>query len=238
MFYLVKVARHPVFTSAFVVAALFPAMLSAAPIAQGSFGVAGAFSVPAGAQLSTTDSIFIGNGGSVLITSPGTFDLAGVGDAGDVVTLRDIPSLSGFTPISSFLTAADGTTVNLLSLNVAFRNQTFLNFYGDVDLLAPGFDATAGVLAGAATTIDNRMLTLALSISARAAAAPSNNENDQGQDDQGEDDQGEEEDTGAETPAAGEEPPADDVVSVPEPWSAAALAFGLTALAITRRRKF
>lgn len=234
MFYPVKIVRRPIMYSAALAALLSPALLQAAPIAQGSFGVAGAYTLAAGSSLSTADGMFVGNGGNFLITSPATFDLAAIGGYGTGVTLRDIPDFSPFTPISSFVTAGNGATVNLRSFNIALQNATFLNFYGEIDLLAPGFDLTSGIMTGTATSIDDHILAVAFNFAARPTAAPPQDGGD-------DDDQGE--DPGNPPPAGGEDeqPPAETPdetpVAVPEPWSAGVLALGLGAVAMVRRRR-
>jgi hypothetical protein len=226
MIYPVKVAA-----SAALAMLCLPSALYAGPLSEGSFGVAGAATLAQGHQLASADSIFIGNGGSVFVTSPGTFDLLGAGSIGARATLRDIPSLTTFGPLSGFLTASNGTTVDLLSLTVVHRSTNFLNFYGDVELLAPGFDATRGILSGAATTLDGRSLSLTLSISARPGA---------GRPDAGlppEQPPASREVPAEEETVAAVQDPAPAAIPVPEPWSVAALAFGLGAFAHARRRK-
>lgn len=219
----VKVAA----VSAALAALLFPSLLSAAPLSQGSFGVAGSLTLAAGRTLSDADALFIGNGGNVLVTGPGTFDLAGVGGYGSVARLSSLPSLSSFTSIDSFLTAGNGTTVTLRSLDIALQSANFLNFTGEVDIFAPGFDPTRGFLSGTAVSVDGRALSLALSVSARPTLpSPVASATVEDPDDQ------------APPTETREEQPSPAVVAtpVPEPWSAAGLALGLTAVAAVRRR--
>src|SRR5438128_1652212 len=50
----------------------------AAPIGNASFGIGGAFSLPSGSNLGNTNSIFIANGGMIVVTAPDTMDLVGL----------------------------------------------------------------------------------------------------------------------------------------------------------------
>jgi hypothetical protein len=227
VFFPVRVFRRTTLCSATLAALLFPSLLQAAPLSQGSFGIAGSFAFSQGSTLATTDGLFFGSGSSFLITSPGSFDLAGVGPYGATVTLRDVPAFSPLTSVTSFVTAGNGTTVNLRSFNVALQNATFLNFFGEVDLLAPGFDLTPGVMSGTATTINAGTAALALTFAARPSAPPA--QGGGGDDEEGED-TGNEQDE--EETSAG-----DEAARVPEPWSVGVLGLGLTALAMIRRRR-
>lgn len=137
----------------------------AANINFASFGIGGAFSLPAGTHLGNTDSIFIGNGGTIIVTQGDIGDLSALINFGDLGTLKDIPSLSAFTPISGYLTLNSGVSLDLNSIQI--NNQTgpspgFLNISGNGVLNAPGFDPTEARVTWSGTTSDNRTFTLAL----------------------------------------------------------------------------
>jgi hypothetical protein len=140
----------------------------AATINFASFGIGGAFSLPAGDHLGNTDSIFIGNGGSILVTQGDIGDLSGLIHYGDAGMLKDIPSLSAFTPISGYLQLNSGVTVDLTTLNVGDRGGPtpgFIDLYGNATVHAPGFDATDAKYSFSGTTSDNKGFVLAMQTS-------------------------------------------------------------------------
>jgi hypothetical protein len=141
----------------------------AAPIGNASFGIGGAFTLPSGTHLGNTNSIFISNGGMIIVSAPDTMDLSALVTLGMTGTLEDIPSISGFTPIAGFISLSSGVTVDLNSLTVNGQSGPapgFLNLSGNAVINAPGFDATAGVLTFTGTSSDNRTFTLAVTTSA------------------------------------------------------------------------
>jgi hypothetical protein len=148
---------------------------SAAPIAHTSFGVTGGFNVASGTNLGNTDSITITNSGAIAVSSPDPFSLSALVTLGEAGTLKNITSISAFTPITSYLTLASGVTVDLLSLMVNGRNAGppgFLNMSGNGVLHAPGFDATNGVLSLTGTTTDNLTFSFAVEASAQSNPVP------------------------------------------------------------------
>ena len=152
-------------------APLLASKAEAAPIGHTSFGIGGAFSLPTGADLSNTNSIFISNGGMIVVSAPGSFDLAALTTLGLTGTLQDLPTISGFTPINGFITLSSGVSVDLSTLTVFGRGGPvpgFINLSGNTVIHAPGFDATPGVLTFAGTSSDNTSFTLAITTSAIA----------------------------------------------------------------------
>ena len=150
-------------------------MASAAPIAHTSFGVTGGFTVPAGSNLGTTDSVTITNGGAIFVSSPDPYSLSGLVTLGETGTLKNIASISAFAPITSYLTLSSGVTVDLLTLMVNGRNAGppgFLNMSGNGVLHAPGFDATNGILSLTGTTTDNLTFSFAVEASAHSNPVP------------------------------------------------------------------
>lgn len=148
---------------------------AAAPIQKTSFGIAGAFNIPAGEHLGTTDSITIANGGAIIVTAGDTFDLAGIVNWGQMGTLKDIPSLTAFAPIAGFLTLASGVSLDLDELHIVSRTGPtpgFLNLFGRGILHAPGFDPTEGLLTWTGTTSDNMSFVFAVHTSAVPEPVP------------------------------------------------------------------
>jgi hypothetical protein len=141
----------------------------AAPITDTSFGITGAFTVPTGSSLGTTDSIFIANGGLITVSAPDSLDLAGIVNFGDTGTLQDLPSISGFTPITNYISLSDGVSVDLNTLHLWTQTGPvpgFINMYGDATIHAIGFDATDGTLTFTGTSSDNESFTLGVTTSA------------------------------------------------------------------------
>ncbi|MGE4062920.1 MAG: PEP-CTERM sorting domain-containing protein [Rhodospirillaceae bacterium] len=137
----------------------------AATINFASFGIGGAFNLPAGSHLGNTDSIFIGNGGSVYVTQGDIGDLDHLVNFGDLGKLKDIPSLSSFTPIGGYLILNSGVTVDLNTLNVGDRGGPtpgFIDLWGNATVHAPGFDATEAKYTFSGTTSDNIGFVLAM----------------------------------------------------------------------------
>ena len=144
----------------------------AAPIGNASFGIGGAFNLPSGSNLGNTNSIFISNGGMIIVSAPDTMDLTGLVTLGMLGTLQDLPNLSGFTPINGFITLAGGVSVDLSTLTVVGQGGPvpgFINISGNAVIHAPGFDATTGVLTFTGTSSDNTSFTLAVTTSAASA---------------------------------------------------------------------
>lgn len=142
---------------------------SAAVIQQTSFGISGAFNIPSGSHLGNTDAITIGNGGTIIVTAADTFDLAGIVNWGQLGTLKNIPSLTAFTPIASYLTLSSGVSLDLNELNIVSRTGPtpgFLNLFGRGILHAPGFDATEALFSWSGTTTDNMSFTFSVHTSA------------------------------------------------------------------------
>lgn len=142
---------------------------SAAPIGNASFGIGGAFNITSGTNLGNTNSIFIANGGMIVVTAGDTMDLSGIVNLGDSGTLKDLPNLSGFTPISNYLSLSGGVSIDLNTLTVVSQTGPipgYINIAGDVTVHAPGFDATSGSLTFTGTTSDNNTFTLAVTTSA------------------------------------------------------------------------
>lgn len=165
----------------FTLAAAFAAIVAisepaaAAPIQQTSFGIAGAFKIPTGSHLGNTDTITIANNGAIIVTAPDTFDLAGIVNWGQLGTLKNIPSLSAFTPIAGFLTLASGVSLDLNELHIISRGGPtpgFLNLAGRGILHAPGFDPTEGLFTWTGTTSDNLSFTFAVHTSAVPEPVP------------------------------------------------------------------
>ncbi len=146
----------------------------AAPITHTSFGISGAFAIPGGTNLGSTNSITIKNGGHIIVTAPDTFDLSGLIHFGDGGILQNLPNLMAFTPIAGFLTLASGVSLDLNSLTIISRSGPtpgFLNMSGNAVLHAPGFDATSGVFSWSGTTTDNLSFTFAVTASAQTQPA-------------------------------------------------------------------
>jgi hypothetical protein len=166
------------FTAAIVMGAAVLAMSAAAqaaPISQTSFGVAGGFKLADGTDLGNTNSITITNGGSVVVTSGDPYDLHALVNFGGTGTLKDLPSLTGFTPIMSYLSLTSGVSLDLLSLNIVSRAggpPGFLNLSGQGVLHAPGFDATNGLFSWTGTTTDNLTFSFAVQTSATSNPVP------------------------------------------------------------------
>lgn len=143
----------------------FTPTADAAPINFASFGIGGAFSLPAGTHLGNTDAVYIGNGGAIVVTQGDIGDLSGLINFGGTGTLADIPSLSSFAPITGYLTLGSGVTLDLNSITVhsqAGPAPGYLNISGMGVLHAPGFDPTEAKVTWTGTTSDNQSFTLAL----------------------------------------------------------------------------
>lgn len=156
-------------------ALLLPAAADAAPITHTSFGVAGGFALGDGTDLGNTNSIVIKNGGTVWVTSADPYDLNALVNFGGTGILKDLPSLSGFTPIMSYLSLTTGVSLDLLSLTINGRSggpPGFLNLSGNGVLHAPGFDATPGLFSWTGTTTDNLTFSFAVQTSAVSNPVP------------------------------------------------------------------
>jgi hypothetical protein len=155
--------------------ALSSSLAEAAPIGNASFGIGGAFTLPTGTHLGNTDSIFISNGGMIVVTVGDTMDLAGLVNLGDSGTLQDIPTISGFTPITGFITFGSGVSVDLNSLTLNGQSGPtpgFINLSGNATINAPGYDPTSGTLTFTGTSSDNTSFSLAVTTSATSNAVP------------------------------------------------------------------
>jgi hypothetical protein len=133
----------------------------AAPITATSFGIGGAFTPAVGSNLGNTNSIFISNGGAIIVSVADAFDLAALIPLGTLGILKDIPDIAGFTPIANFISLDTGVTVDLGSLLVSGSGPLFLNLTGDALIRAPGFDDTIGTLTFTGTTAANFSFALA-----------------------------------------------------------------------------
>ena len=141
---------------------------SAAPINHASFGIGGAFTIDTGSNLANTNSISIANGGNIVVTAGDTQDLAGLVHLNDTGILKNLPSLSGFTPISNYLTIGSGVSIDLNTLTVVSRSGPipgFINLAGTVLIHAVGFDDTIGKFTFTGNTSDNFTFTLAVTTS-------------------------------------------------------------------------
>lgn len=147
----------------------------AAPIGDASFGIGGAFRLPSGKHLGNANAIYIRNGGAIVVSAPDTMDLSGLVALGMTGIMKDLPNLSGFTPITGFISLASGVIVDLNSLTIYARlgpRPGFINMAGGVVIHAPGFDATNGVLTFTGTTFDNISFALAVTTSAHTQPVP------------------------------------------------------------------
>jgi hypothetical protein len=171
----IRMLKKTIIASAVISAFAFtPHLATAAPIGNASFGIGGAFTLPSGSTLGNTDSIFISNGGMIVVSVADTTDLAGLVNFGQIGTLADIPTISGFTPIIGFITLG-GVSVDLSTLQVVDQIGPigpnfagFINLSGDAVLHAPGFSSTPGVLTFTGTSSDNTSFTLAVTTSAHS----------------------------------------------------------------------
>ncbi|MGE4063999.1 MAG: PEP-CTERM sorting domain-containing protein [Rhodospirillaceae bacterium] len=148
---------------------------SAAVIQQASFGIVGGFTIPSGTHLGTTDSIFISNDGTIIVSQADTYDLAGLVNFGMRGELKDIPSLSAFTPIADYLSLPSGVSFDLNELYVHSRRGPtpgFIHLVGRGTLFAPGFDPTQALLTWSGTTTDNMTFTFAVHHSAVPEPVP------------------------------------------------------------------
>ncbi len=138
----------------------------AATINFASFGIGGAFSLPAGSHLGNTNSLIIGNGGVITVTQGDIGALSGVINFGNSGTLADIPSLSAFTPIANYLTLNGGTIkldLNTLQVNSqSGPTPGYINLGGNGTLHAPGYDPTDAKFSFTGTTTDNTTFVLAV----------------------------------------------------------------------------
>jgi hypothetical protein len=151
--------------SAMGAACAFSPAASAATINFASFGIGGAFDLPVGSHLGNTNSIFIGNGGTITVTQGDIGNLSGMVTFGMNGTLADIPSLSAFTPISNYLTLASGVSLDLNTITVNSQSGPtpgFINISGNATLKAPGYDPTDAKFSFTGTTTDNETFVLAV----------------------------------------------------------------------------
>ena len=153
-----------------------PSIADAAPIGNASFGIGGAFTLPSGANLGNTNSLFISNGGMIIVTAGDTMDLAGLVNLGMSGTLQDLPDIAGFTPINGFISIGGGAvSVDLSSLTVISQTGPvpgYINLAGDAVIHAPGYDPTSGTLTFTGTSSDNSTFTLAVTTSASSSGVP------------------------------------------------------------------
>ena len=150
-------------------ACAIPSIGHAAPIGNASFGIGGAFTLPSGANLGNTNSIYISNGGMIIVSAGDTMDLSALVTLGMTGTLQDLPSLSGFMPINGFISLSSGVSVDLSTLTILGQSGPapgFINIAGNAVIHAPGFDATSGVLTFTGTSSDNTTFTLAVTTTA------------------------------------------------------------------------
>ena len=147
----------------------------AAPISYASFGFSGSFDPAVGTHLGNTDSIFIGNGGAIVVTEAGSGDLAGVVTLGASGTMADIPSFSSFVPINDFFTINGGVSFDLNTFTV--HSQTgptpgFINASGTGVLSATGFDPTEANISLTGTSVDNVSFTIGVTATAEHQEVP------------------------------------------------------------------
>jgi len=175
MFEVLKCLKKVAITAGIVAGlALSSSVAEAAPIGNASFGIGGAFNLPSGTHLGNTNSLFISNGGMITVSAGDTMDLSALVTLGMTGTMQDLPSLSGFMPISGFISLASGVTVDLNTLTVYGQfgpAPGFISIAGNAIIHAPGFDATSGVLTFSGTTSDNTTFTLAVTTSANTPAS-------------------------------------------------------------------
>lgn len=155
--------------------ATFAAPVEAAPIGNASFGIGGAFTITSGSNLGNTNSIFISNGGMIVVTAGDSGDLSSYIHLGDTGTLQDLPNLSGFTAISNYLSIGSNVSIDLNTLTVISQIGPvpgYINIAGDVTVHATGYDATDGQLTFTGTSSDNSTFTLAITTSAVTPEQP------------------------------------------------------------------
>jgi len=101
-------------TSVLCAIAMSPSLAVAAPIGNASFGVGG-LTLRAGSNLGNTDSIFISNGGMIVVSAGDTMNLYSLGQFGNRGILQDLPNILGFMPITNFisLNPQSGPSINL-----------------------------------------------------------------------------------------------------------------------------
>jgi hypothetical protein len=147
----------------------------AAPITSTSFGIGGAFNPSMGTHLGDTNSIFVGNGGSITVMSSAVGDLSGVVTLGMNGTMQDIPSFSSFTPIDNFFSIGGGAGVSFDLNTFTVHSQSgpipgFINASGTGVLSAPGFSDTSASISLTGTSVDN--VSFALGVTATASTPP------------------------------------------------------------------
>jgi hypothetical protein len=148
---------------------------SAAPITQASFGVTGGFTTPSGTDVGNTNSVIVTNGGSIRVSSADSYALSALVTLGTVGALRNLTSISDFTPIINYLTLTSGVTVDLFSLMInghADGPPGFLNLSGIGVLHAPGFDDTRGILSLSGNTTGDLTFSFAVDASAETNSVP------------------------------------------------------------------